>query len=49
MQQKRIDLAITLLENANHSISEICFLAGYEDVSSFTGMKPSEIRRQIKS
>lgn len=56
IQQKRIDMAITLLEETNLSISEICYEIGYQDVSSFTrlfakitGMSPGEFRRQIKS
>lgn len=55
IQQKRIELAITLLEETDHTISEICFRVGYEDISSFTrlftattGMTPTEYRRQAK-
>lgn len=56
IQQKRIDIAITLLGETNLSISEICYKIGYQDASSFTrlfskttGMSPGEFRRQTKS
>jgi transcriptional regulator GlxA family with amidase domain len=55
LQQKRIDMAKTLLEKTNLSISEICYRIGYDDPSSFsrlfskaTGMGPNEFRKQIK-
>lgn len=56
IQQKRIELAISLLEETEETISEICYKVGYEDLSSFsrlfvktTGMSPTEYRRQIKA
>jgi AraC-like DNA-binding protein len=55
LQQKRIDLAKTLLEETNLTISEICYRIGYDDPSSFsrlfskaTGMGPGEFRKQIQ-
>ena len=55
LQQKRIDMAKTLLEKTNLSISEICYRIGYDDPSSFsrlfskvTGMGPGEFRTQIQ-
>ena len=55
LQQKRIDMAKTLLEKTNLSISEICYRIGYDDPSSFsrlfskaTGMGPNEFRKQIQ-
>jgi len=56
IQQKKIDMAITLLGETKLSISEICYKIGYQDASSFTrlfskitGMSPGEFRRQTKS
>ncbi|HVI43922.1 MAG TPA: helix-turn-helix domain-containing protein [Chitinophaga sp.] len=55
IQQKRMEIAKTLLIETALNISEICYRIGYEDIPSFTrlfsrttGMTPTEYRRQIR-
>ncbi|RWC30275.1 GlxA family transcriptional regulator [Mesorhizobium sp.] len=55
IQEKRFELARSLLEGTKLSISEICYRVGYQDVASFsrtfsktTGMAPGEFRKQIR-
>src|ERR687888_954879 len=53
LTRRRIERAKDLLRSANLTITEICFLVGFESVGSFSsrfrdlvGMSPSEYRRQ---
>jgi transcriptional regulator GlxA family with amidase domain len=56
IQEKRLEMARSLLETTRLSVSEICYRVGYQDVASFsrlfarsTGMPPADFRRQIVS
>jgi transcriptional regulator GlxA family with amidase domain len=56
IQEKRLEMARSLLETSHLSVSEICFRVGYQDVPSFsrlfsktTGMSPGEFRKQIQT
>src|ERR1700751_33920 len=56
IQNKRLEMARTLLETTRLTVSEICYRIGYQDVASFsrlfaksTGMPPADFRRQIVS
>jgi transcriptional regulator GlxA family with amidase domain len=55
IQEKRMEMAKTLLEGSKLNISEICYKIGYEDLASFsrlfsktTGMTPLEFRKEIQ-
>jgi transcriptional regulator GlxA family with amidase domain len=55
MREKRIARARSLLEETNHSVSEVCSRVGYRDVTSFsrlfsrtTGMTPAEFRKHLR-
>jgi transcriptional regulator GlxA family with amidase domain len=54
IQEKRLEMARTLLEATRLTVSEICYRVGYQDLASFsrlfarsTGMPPADFRRQI--
>ncbi|MBV8214613.1 MAG: helix-turn-helix domain-containing protein [Verrucomicrobia bacterium] len=54
IQEKRLEMARTLLEVTRLTVSEICYRVGYQDLASFsrlfaksTGMPPAEFRKQI--
>jgi transcriptional regulator GlxA family with amidase domain len=54
IQNKRLEMARTLLETTRLTVSEICYRIGYQDVASFsrlfaksTGMPPADFRRQM--
>ncbi|MBV8278090.1 MAG: helix-turn-helix domain-containing protein [Verrucomicrobia bacterium] len=54
IQEKRLEMARTLLEATRLTVSEICYRVGYQDLASFsrlfaksTGMPPAEFRKQI--
>jgi transcriptional regulator GlxA family with amidase domain len=56
IQNKRLEMARTLLETTRLTVSEICYRIGYQDVASFsrlfaksTGMPPADFRRQMVS
>jgi transcriptional regulator GlxA family with amidase domain len=56
IQNKRLEMARTLLETTRLTVSEICYRVGYQDVASFsrlfaksTGMPPAGFRRQMVS
>jgi transcriptional regulator GlxA family with amidase domain len=56
IQEKRLEMARTLLEATRLTVSEICYRVGYQDLASFsrlfaksTGMPPAEFRKQIAS
>ncbi len=53
-RKKRIDKAITLIENSNHSLTEIAYLTGFSDQSHFTrifkqhtGKSPSSFKKNL--
>jgi len=56
IQEKRLELARSLLEETRSSISEICQKVGYRDLASFsrlfartTGMTPGEFRKHLRA
>jgi transcriptional regulator GlxA family with amidase domain len=56
IQEKRLEMARSLLKTTRLSVSEICHRVGYQDVASFsrlfarrTGMPPADFRKQIVS
>lgn len=56
IQEKRLEMARTLLEATRLTVSEICYRVGYRDLASFsrlfsktTGMAPGEFRKQIQA
>ena len=55
LMQTRINKALDFLESEDHSITEIAFAVGYQDLRTFerafkkcTGRTPSEIKKSIK-
>lgn len=55
IQERRLELARSMLEETKLSVSEICYRVGYQDVASFsrlfsktTGMAPGEFRKQVR-